>query len=361
MKILVICTDYPTESSFSMQYVHNRNLSYIKNGINVEVLSFKASCNYTKDGISVRTLSYITENIDRYKGSLLIAHAPNIRNHFIFIKKFGSYFRKMIFVFHGHEIVPITKVYPKDYDFIKKNALKSLIRKVYDKYKISAWKKYFKGKGRDVVLVFVSNSLKKDFFKYSGLKGDDISNQIFIINNGINEVFEKIDFDNKAEKKYDYITIRSNLDSSVYCIDLIREAALKNIEKKFLVIGKGSYFTHFPLPQNITLINHTINPKEMIDYINASEVALMPTRRDSQGVMSCELATMGIPLITSDIDVCHEMFDTFDNVITVSESDISNRLKEIKAESSGGKNRKFFMENTVEREIQLIKRICNEY
>lgn len=48
------------------------------------------------------------------------------------------------------------------------------------------------------------------------------------------------------------------------------------------------------------------------------------TRRDTQRVMSCELATYGIPLITSDLPVCRERFSRLDSV-----SFISNNIKQV--------------------------------
>ena len=47
--------------------------------------------------------------------------------------------------------------------------------------------------------------------------------------------------------------------------------------------------------------------KKMIAILNSAKCALMPTRTDAQGVMMCEMVAFGMPLITSDIPVCHEV------------------------------------------------------
>ena len=59
---------------------------------------------------------------------------------------------------------------------------------------------------------------------------------------------------------------------------------------------------------NITWVNKYMRQPEMLSYINLAKRALMLTRRDTQGVMACELATYGIPLITSDLPICREIF-----------------------------------------------------
>lgn len=85
----------------------------------------------------------------------------------------------------------------------------------------------------------------------------------------------------------------------------------------------------------------------------------MPTRRDSQGVMSCELATFGIPVITSDLNVCKEMFATFKNVRMYSNKDFKriDIKKELEAfdENNSEKNEKFLFKDTILKEIQIIK------
>ena len=52
-------------------------------------------------------------------------------------------------------------------------------------------------------------------------------------------------------------------------------------------------------------------------------------RADAQGVMACEMATFGIPLITSNIDVCKEVFEGFENVAFIDNNDENTDIKSI--------------------------------
>lgn len=354
MKILVACADYPSENGRALQFVHVRNKYYIENGIDVEVLNFACNEGYIYEEIKVFTEDEIKNKSTIY--DVLICHAPNLRNHYKFIKTFGKKIKKKIFFFHGHEIVKINKVYPKPYKFANFSRIKYLLQNIYDCIKLIIWRRYLKREGSNDFLIFVSNSLKKDFSIYIKIDQDIVSNRYAVINNSVSKVFEEKTFNNACEKLYDYITIRSDIDNSVYCMDLLSKIATLNPEKKFLIIGKGEYFTYNIKPDNIIHINCTMKQEKLLRYINQSKCALMPTRRDSQGVMSCELATFGIPLITSNLPVCHEMFDEFENVRLLSEDEIidTNRYKEVELIDKE-KCTKFYVKNTVFREIKLIR------
>lgn len=84
----------------------------------------------------------------------------------------------------------------------------------------------------------------------------------------------------------------------------------------------------------------------------------MLTRRDTQGVMSCELVTYGIPLITSDLPVCHEIFGDLINVSYISNDIDKVDLREIYEKAmTTMENKKILSynyKNTVEKEEKLI-------
>ena len=69
-----------------------------------------------------------------------------------------------------------------------------------------------------------------------------------------------------------------------------------------------------------------MNHDEIVEMLNLSRYALMPTRTDAQGLMMCEMAAFGIPVITSDIPVCHEVFDGFKNVFFISNDELAQSL-----------------------------------
>lgn len=118
-KILVLTADYPDGSGgVSLMYVHIRNKYYIQHGINVTVLNFKTNLNYEIDGVRVISLKSYQDSGEQY--DVLVAHAANLRNHYLFLKKYDRRFTHMVFFFHGHEILKINEVYPTPYDYVKK-------------------------------------------------------------------------------------------------------------------------------------------------------------------------------------------------------------------------------------------------
>lgn len=357
IKVLVACADYPRGENKALQYVHVRNKEYINNGIEVDVLNFSQNENYTHEGIHVYCLDYVRKNIRKYQGYILICHAPNLRNHYVFIKKYRRYFIDIIFFFHGHEIVEQIKVYPKPYSFNKSTRLKKVITFLYDKFKILIWSKYFRITDTKSKLIFVSNFLCNEFINNTGIQYKKLRNRIYVINNSVGRIFQEEKYDELTSKYYNYITIRSDIDSAVYCVDLVSQIAEKNPDKKFLLIGRGKYFEYSKIPSNMVHINGVLDQEQMIEYINNSKVALMPTRRDSQGVMACELATFGIPLITSNIPVCKEMFSSFKNVVMLDESTMLDDINAYSCSCLVERNKKFFTENTIANEIGILNKI----
>ena len=90
-----------------------------------------------------------------------------------------------------------------------------------------------------------------------------------------------------------------------------------NQEYTFDIYGKGEYFEHNDKPKNIRVYNRFIKQDSIPDLLNHYRCALMPTRLDAQGVMMCEIATFGMPVITSDLHVSREMLSDFSDVIFV--------------------------------------------
>jgi glycosyltransferase involved in cell wall biosynthesis len=87
----------------------------------------------------------------------------------------------------------------------------------------------------------------------------------------------------------------------------------------------------------------------------------MPTRTDAQGLMMCEMAAFGIPVITSDIPVCHEVFDGFSNAYFISNDDKKENLnKYLEKPTRCLKDTRFFEERTAGMEVDLIISLCKE-
>lgn len=363
MKILVMATDYPNKNTRKLMYIHTRNLYYKKQGNEVVVLNFKTDENYKIDDIEVISLQHYKQNINKFKNYLLISHAPNIRNHYIFLKKYEKNFKNIVFFFHGHEVLKINKVYSKPYAYMKKNFIKIQFQNIYDDLKLYLWRNYLTKLNYKSYYIFVSKWMYKEFLKWTKIDAKFLKNKYSITYNGIGEFFEEKNYDYNSRKKYDFITIRTNLDGSKYAIDIVNDLAIRNPDFKFLIIGCGNYFSHNKKSDNIDWINRTMNHSEIIKVLNNARCALMPTRTDAQGLMMCEMATFGIPVITSDIDVCHEVFEEFENVEYINNDNLDSvNLEKLynTINKKTIKNTKYFYKNTTSQEIKIFKKILGE-
>ena len=129
IKALVLATFYPSENGKEAhRFVHVRNLYYQEQGIDVTVLCFGTKEDYVYENIRVISLKTYKRQKEEY--DLLISHQANIRNHYLFLKKYSKRFPHIVFFFHGHEIVEIYKTYPKPYKHMESSAIKALIRRV---------------------------------------------------------------------------------------------------------------------------------------------------------------------------------------------------------------------------------------
>lgn len=361
-KILVVAENYPNnDGGVALMYVHVRNKYYLANGMDVIVINFSATSAYVKDNVNVITQDDFIKNPQDY--DLLILHAPNVRHHYVLLKKYADRFKQILFFFHGHEVLKLNEVYPKPYDYDKQSSLpKRAFQGAYDSFKLSVWRKYLPSIAHKSHFVFVSKNFYEEFKHYVKLDDSKLHNHVHIIYNGIGDVFESTSYNLTSEKKYDFITIRNMLDSSVYCADLVAKLAEQNPEKNFLLIGRGRFFDHNSKPDNITCLDKFVSHQDMLQYINESQVALMLTRRDTQGVMSCELATFGIPVITSNLPVCQEVFANFDNVTMIDNNSIDSvDLDSICAgmHPATEKNLTYCEINTLRKEFELVNTLAN--
>lgn len=362
-KVLVAATDYPDNNGkVTLMYIHVRNMYYQDHGVNVTVLNFSAEKDYEIDGISVITLD--TYKIRQAKYDILICHAANLRNHYRFLKKYGNDFPKFIFFFHGHEVLKINEAYSKPYDYVRSSTLKKFAQNVYDDYKLFVWRKYYPRVTNKSTFVFVSQWMLDEFLKWTKIPFEVIKENYMITYNCIGMPFEKATYDYKKKKHYDFVTVRGNLDGSKYSVDIVNDLAKNNLDMRFLLIGKGDFFNHYIKADNLEWRNQTMNHKEIIDVLNDSRCALMPTRTDAQGLMMCEMASTGIPLITSDIPVCHEVFDEFKNVTFIDNQDmdvdLASIISTLEANEPYEKNGKYYNHNTSKAEVDLIQSLLRK-
>ena len=82
-----------------MAFVHPRIKEYLKTGLDVKVISFACNCSYIYDEVQVYTLQKGKELLRKSEKVILIAHAPNIKNHLFFYTKNMEVFGSIDFVF----------------------------------------------------------------------------------------------------------------------------------------------------------------------------------------------------------------------------------------------------------------------
>lgn len=355
--VLVLTRSYPDNNGcVELMYIHTRNLYYIKHGIKVIVLNFKAENDYIIDNINVITLRTYKKSAVKY--DVLLLHAPNLRNHYFFLKRYGDNFKKYLFFYHGHEVMKINKDYAKPYDYKRKNVIHNLFQDIYDGFKLFIWRKYLPKHIDKSHFIFVSNWMYDIFLKNTGLSKKVIEKRHNITYNNVGNEFEIQTYNESCEKEYDFITVRNDLDGSKYALDVVNRLAQNTPECSFLVVGKGEFFKHFKKSNNIVWMNCSMSHTEIIGVLQKSRFALMPTRTDAQGLMMCEMAAFGIPVITSDISVCHEVFDGFENVFFIDNDDDNISLSSFKFKKSiCQKDNRFYQNTTVKKEVELINRL----
>lgn len=365
MNILVLAQYYPMPGiPAGAMYIHMRNKYYVANGAKVTVLNFRAKENAVYDGIPVITWDSFASMEDKDQFDILVSHASNLKNHYRFLKKYGKHFKHYAFVFHGHEVLRIKTVYPPRFSWKpQSNPLRVAARDMYDTVKLHTWKKFFENRANAEKshLIFVSQWMQDEFLKNTGVNADCLRGRMHIIYNSVGKAFEENVY-TPAQLQYDFVTIRWNIDGEKYCVDVVNSLAKANPQYRFLVVGRGELFQHIEKANNLTWQDRSLFHNEMFDVLNRCRFALMPTKTDAQGLMMCEMATFGIPVVTSDIPVCHEVLDDFDKVAFVSNQgtdDLTPIMERFQSlpDAARRRNRKFFEENTSGEEYRLFQKI----
>ncbi|KPB05672.1 glycosyltransferase [Bacillus sp. CHD6a] len=363
MKILVLAQDYPSEANkYAMNFVHTRNLEYKNKNIEVNVLSFNAKVCYDYDGITVVTEEEVVKKKLYSTSEIVISHAPNIRNHIRFLNKYNDEIEQLVMFFHGHEVMKMNNYYPKPFAFMPTKKKNKYVQNIYDHYKLFAMKKFIVKQVRDQKLhmVFVSNWMRDVFIENTNIDKQIVDKSSVIIPNSMNNVFLDKSYITNDRKKGDFITIRP-LDNPKYGVDIVVEIAKKYPHLSFDIYGKGSLFKYIEKPDNVTVFDDFLKPEQLAEKLNGYRCALMPTRLDAQGVMMCEIASYGMPIITSDLPICKEMLQDFHNVWFFNndsaEISLDKVLQEIDLKKVPDPITKeiFSLEKTTLKEIELFK------
>ena len=141
-------------------------------------------------------------------------------------------------------------------------------------------------------------------------------------------------------------------------MDIVNRLAFNTPDMKFLLIGRGEYFQWRERAPNLKWLDTVLTHCEIIECLNRARFALMPTRTDAQGLMMCEMAAYGMPVITSDIPVCHEVFSDFPNVDYIDNHDVRLSLERYRRISARFmKDTRYFLESTCSQELQILSKL----
>ena len=357
MNILILAENYPHPSHPETQaFIHSRNVFYKMQGLEFMVISFRTAEPYVIDGIKVYPPSWIKslEAVD-----LCISHAPNLRNHFRFLKKNLFKIKQVLLIFHGYEAL-----YTKDRSvapnrILSKQFARYVANTLYDLAKLPLLKRAIKNlkSQKPVHSIVVSESLLQDM-KVDMSCTEEFFKPFNIINNPINSIFNEKSYKYLGDE--DIVCIRS-LDDKKYGADLFVELARKNPQRRFHLYGKGSSFDGIVLPKNLKIIKKFFRAEEISELLNKYKVGVLFTRWDSQGILACEFAAYGIPLMTSDLPICREMLKDYPNVVYVPNDlnfDLEQELLKIKPAEQ--KVVRFTYRETTQKELNLIQELLRE-
>lgn len=358
-KLLVICQNYPSpENPFSQPFIHTRLREYSK-FFDVKVISFATNINYELDGIKVFSENGSHDILRNSTFETLISHAPNIRNHQRFIVKNFFKFKKFVFIFHGYEVIDIQKrvfsqktLFDFPYPF-------SPLAKIYHKIKLPITCLFLKTVNlfKKCNFIFVSQQLLKEAREDLGCSVFNDKVNTFIVHNPINPFFFESKFESSND--FDFVCIRP-FDDPKYGVDIFIKLAENNPDFTFHLYGKGILPKEVTIPKNLSIFRTFFSAAEMTTMLSKYRAAILPTRWDSQGVMACEIAALGMPLITSKLAVVEEFLGKNENVILLENENFHQcNLSNLRFLTNKDTFNRFSFENTTMKEIQVVSDQAN--
>ena len=315
-KYLVICNGgYPMEGNPRCIFAHERVKQYIKAGLNVDVFGFILGAplsQYKFDGVDV-TQGGVSSLRDLLKSN----HYEKLLIHFAdlwvlrAIQEAGKLDMPMIVWCHGYGVLPWYRCWfnysREQIERSKKNLyqsdilLRNELKAIYSMDNIH--------------FVFVSAELMERSKKFVG----NLPKHHSVIHNYIDCEF----FASPAKKSDDRFRILSikNHATRMYANDLTAKAILELSEREifsqltFELYGDGILFEdnygelmkkNFP---NVHIYRKCLTHHEMRDLFCGNGIFLSPTRRDTQGVTSCEAMAAGMAVVTSSVGAVPEFID----------------------------------------------------
>lgn len=315
-KYLVICNGgYPTEGNPRCMFAHQRVSQYIKAGVNVEAFGFIWNAplvEYEYQGVKVTQggapeLQKLlrSENYEK----LLIHFADN--GIMYAIQQAGKLKMPMIIWCHGYEILRWNAVhFNYSAQAIAQN--KSALEK-NDQEKSKLFKQLFQM--RNMHFIFVSNWMKERVKRSVGYLPVNYS----VIPNFINCDFYQ-GKPRAAQERMKILSIKSHA-TKMYANDITAQAILELSKKEcfnkleFDLYGSGLLFDenfgelrghNF---SNVHIHEVFLGPDEMKAAFAEHGILIAPTRRDTQGVTTCEAMSAGLAVISCNTSAIPEYMD----------------------------------------------------
>lgn len=356
MKLLVICQEYPSDQNRSVSsFAHSRNCYYEQLGHEVSVLSFSARQPYKIDGIHVAPEYCFSGALAKFDAWII--HMPNVRNALRFLIKNRCDLKRLAMIIHGHEFTAWQSEVPQYFPFlasVRGRAWHNFL-KLYDWLKLRVWNLYFRTRmGAHTKIVFVSSFMQILAEKHIGISFDRLKIDYRVIHNPIHRAFVDQNYRVSEQPLADFVTLRP-FDEPKYGVDLLVEIAKRHPQFTFHLYGRGHYFDKVSPPPNLKVLRGVFPADELPGLLNQYRAAILPTRWDSQGVLMCEVASFGMPLWVSDIQICQQMVSRFENVRFFSNENldfnlyIPNPAVKLKDQAH-----QFLVSETALRELQFI-------
>lgn len=304
---LLITPVYPSIGNrYSGGFVHTRAKAYIDAGMSLDVAlitSSKEGSKYEYEGVKVFSGNYSDMRrilqLNKYKRILIHFFDPNYANVLDACNLDGT---KLYFYLHGAETLywdwnKITSPYFKRQDTLSEDLIKEF------RYRDKVIQKY--NENENAKWVFVTPWTKSRSEELVGVK---YHNSVCIPCWVNEKLFSEEKKNPKLRTKIFVLRKFDNINT--YSIDTVVRTILELSKRKFFselefnIYGDGSLFDFLLAPvkhfSNVNLYKKFLTHKEIRQIHQTHGIALFPTRFDSQAVSSCEAASSGCVVISSE-------------------------------------------------------------
>lgn len=178
-------------------------------------------------------------------------------------------------------------------------------------------------------LIVVSESLKNDIAKITSN-----SNSFTIVPNGVNIPQDQLEH---KDKKMNIVTYIGRVEKTKGVHDLIHSIEQMNENVKCIIIGEGEYSNELKtyLKSN-PILNHkvwmlgSLTSENVNKWISLSNVVVLPSYYETQGIVLLEANAYGKPVIASNIEGIKEVVENGVNGLLYEKGNVNELTNKIK-------------------------------